>query len=261
MTIVNSTRKEIMKGYLLTLVSIVLLSPGAVHAAESGAHWSYQGDDGPKHWGELSQAYARCRDGQNQSPVNLVADYHVGLPELVFEYKGTPLHETNNGHTIMVSAEPGRNFIAVPEKEWRYELKQGHFHSPSEHTIDGEHFAMEIHLVHTNEEGKLLVVGVMVREGEENPMLNRIWSFMPEQVGDSTDSPLTVFEAGLLPPTRNYFSYDGSLTTPPCSEGVSWVVLRDPLTASAEQVARFQERVGPATNRPVQPQNARVILD
>jgi carbonic anhydrase len=100
-----------------------------------------------------------------------------------------------------------------------------------------------------------------VEEGKENAMLNRIWSFMPEKAGQSTESPLTVFEAGVLPPTRNYFTYDGSLTTPPCSEGIQWFVLRDPFTASAGQIARFKERVGSRTNRPTQPHNARMILD
>jgi carbonic anhydrase len=245
---------------MLFLISLTLISFHSLQAAEEGAHWSYQGDDGPEHWGELSEKYKLCREGMNQSPVNLVADFNVDLPELVFEYHGTPVNETNNGHTIMLKVTPG-NYLEVPEKNQRYQLLQGHFHSPSEHTIDGQHFAMEIHLVHSNEEGQLAVVGVMVEEGEENAMLNRIWSFMPEQVGESIQSSLTVFEAGVLPPTRNYFSYAGSLTTPPCSEGISWVVLREPLTASVEQIDRFKERLGPSTNRPVQPQNARLILD
>jgi carbonic anhydrase len=245
---------------IIFLISLLLISFSSLQAAESEAHWSYQGDDGPEHWGELSEKYKMCREGRNQSPVNLVADYHVGLPELVFEYKGTPIRETNNGHTIMLTVLPG-NYLKVPEKNTSYQLLQGHFHSPSEHTVNGESFAMEIHLVHSTEEGRLAVVGVMVEEGEEDPMLNRIWSFMPEQVGEMTESPLTVFEAGVLPPTRNYFAYAGSLTTPPCTEGIKWIVLRDPLTASAEQIARFKARVGPSTNRPTQPQNARMILD
>jgi carbonic anhydrase len=250
-----------MTKHLLTAVSLLLFSFNYLHASEADVHWGYEGDEGPSHWGELSADFSRCRDGQNQSPVDLVADLSVDLPELVFEYKGTPLHETNNGHTIMVSVDTGRNFLVVPEWQERYELKQGHFHSPSEHTVNGEHFSMEIHLVHANEQGQLVVVGIMIDEGEENAMLNKIWSFMPEQVGDSTDSPMTVFDAGVLPSTRDYYKYNGSLTTPPCSEGVSWVVLREPLTASAEQVERFKQRVGPATNRPVQPRNARIILD
>lgn len=245
---------------ILFIISLTLISMHSLQAAEQGAHWSYQGDDGPEHWGELSEQYKLCREGKNQSPVNLVADFRVDLPELVFEYHGTPVHETNNGHTILLRVTPG-SYLDVPERNQRYQLIQGHFHSPSEHTFDGKHFAMEIHLVHSNEEGRLAVVGLMIEEGEENAMLNRIWTFMPEQVGESTQSPLTVFEAGVMPPTRNYFSYAGSLTTPPCTEGITWVVLRDPLTASAEQIDRFKERVGPSTNRPTQPKNARTILD
>ncbi|MGI9570862.1 MAG: carbonic anhydrase [Desulfobulbia bacterium] len=249
-----------MKRPLILVFSLITMIFSSAQAAEPDAHWSYEGDDGPDNWGELSDKYSRCRDGQNQSPVDLVADYEVDLPELVFEYHGTPLKETNNGHTIMLNVTKG-NFLSVPEKNWKFELQQGHFHSPSEHTINGEHFPMEIHLVHTGSKGELVVVGVMVEEGEEDPMLNRIWSFMPEAVGETRESPLTVFEAGVMPPTRDYFSYDGSLTTPPCSEGVSWIVLHEPLTASAEQVERFKQRVGPSTNRPIQPKNARVILD
>lgn len=245
---------------VLFIISLMLLTTSPAHARGSDPHWSYEGDEGPDHWAELSAKYALCRDGKNQSPVNLVADFSVGLPELIFEYHGTPIHETNNGHTIMLKVS-GESYLVVAEKDWRFKLLQGHFHSPSEHTVNGESFPMEIHLVHSDGAGQFTVVGIMVEEGEENEMLNRIWSFMPEQVGESKESPLTVFEAGVLPPTRNYFSYDGSLTTPPCTEGVRWIVLRDLLTASADQIARFKERVGPSTNRPTQPQNARTILD
>ena len=240
--------------------ALMLISCSSIYAAGADPHWGYEGDEGPEHWAELSSKYALCRDGKNQSPVDLVADFRVDLPELVFEYHGTPIHETNNGHTIMLKVS-GESYLVVPEKDWRFKLLQGHFHSPSEHTINGESFPMEIHLVHSDEAGQFTVVGIMVEEGEENAMLNRIWAFMPEQVGESKESPLTVFEAGVMPPTRNYFSYDGSLTTPPCTEGVRWIVLRDPFTASAEQIARFKERVGPSTNRPTQPHNARMILD
>ena len=245
---------------ILFFSALMLISCSSVQAAGSDPHWGYEGEEGPEHWAELSAKYALCRDGKNQSPIDLVADFRVDLPELVFEYHGTPIHETNNGHTIMLKVL-GESFLSVPEKNWRFKLLQGHFHSPSEHTVNGESFPMEIHLVHSDEAEQFTVVGIMVEEGEENEMLNRIWSFMPEQVGESKESPLTVFEAGVLPPTRNYFSYDGSLTTPPCTEGVRWIVLRDPFTASAEQIARFKERVGPSTNRPTQPHNARMILD
>jgi len=215
---------------------------------------------GPDHWGDLSPDFDRCKNGLNQSPIDLVAEMHADLPELVFQYHGTPVREVNNGHTIQINVSPG-SYLEVPEHDLRVELKQAHFHSPSEHLVNGKSFDLEIHLVHSDEQGQLTVVGVMIEEGDEHPMLNRVWAFMPENVGDTTESPLTVFEAGVLPPTRDYFTYNGSLTTPPCTEGVRWVVLTEHLTASAEQIARFKDRVGAVTNRPIQPSNARIILD
>jgi carbonic anhydrase len=245
----------------ILLVLFLLLFPiHGIFAGAEGANWSYEGDDGPEHWGDLSPDYYFCKDGKNQSPVDLVADLHPELPELIFNYHGTPVHETHNGHSIQLKVNPG-NFLEVPARNERFELLQGHFHSPSEHTVGGEYFAMEIHLVHADNDGGLVVVGIMINEGEENPMLNRIWSFMPEKEGETRESPLSVFEAGVLPPTQDYFAYSGSLTTPPCTEGVRWIVLRYSLTASADQIARFKERVGSMTNRPVQDNNARLILD
>jgi carbonic anhydrase len=240
------------------ITAIVLIISATT--AFAGVHWSYSGEDGPEHWGELSPDFSLCKDGVNQSPIDLVAELDVELPELSFQYHGTPLQEINNGHTIQVNVMSG-NYLDVPESGWKSELLQAHFHSPSEHLINGNSFDMEIHLVHTDEEGHLTVVGVMIEEGEENPLLSRIWAFMPENAGDTTESPLTVFEAGVLPPTRNYFTYNGSLTTPPCSEGVRWLVLIDPITASPEQIARFKNKMGKTTNRPIQEHNARIILN
>lgn len=246
---------------LFVLMSVLLtVLIFSAHAGEREVHWSYQGDDGPEHWGDLSPDFDRCKSGQNQSPVDLVATINADLPEIVFQYHGTPIRETNNGHTIKLSIEPG-NFLAIPELDLQFQFLQAHFHSPSEHTIDGRHSDMEIHLVHSAEDGSLTVVGIMMNEGEGDPMLNQVWAFMPEQVGEVREAPISVFEAGVLPPTRNYFSYNGSLTTPPCSEGVRWIVLPDPMTASAGQIERFKERVGAITNRPVQPINARRILN
>ena len=229
-------------------------------AEEGTAHWAYEGEEGPEHWGELADEFRMCAEGRNQSPVNLVSDVHAELPELEFEYYSTPLREINNGHTIQQNVEPG-SFFRIPARGVEYELKQFHFHSPSEHTVNGQHFAMELHFVHANEKGDLAVVGVMVKEGEEHPVLKKLWAFMPEKAGDTSEQPIGIEDTNLLPPTRKYFVYGGSLTTPPCSEGVKWIVLKTPIEASAEQIKTFKKRVGPATNRPVQPNNARLILD
>lgn len=158
------------------------------------------------------------------------------------------------------TVKPG-SFLKVPSRDLSVESKRFHFHSPSERTINGESFAMEIHFVHADESGNLAVVGVMIKEGEEHPVLNQLWSFMPVNTGETRVEPIGIEETNLLPPTRDYFSYGGSLTTPPCSEGVKWLVLKTPIEASAEQIAIFKERVGEFTNRPVQPHNARMIVD
>lgn len=223
-------------------------------------HWSYEGAEGPGHWGELSEEYLMCSKGRNQSPINLADNVNADLPELEFEYYSSKINEINNGHSIQQNIKPG-SFLKIPERDLSFELKQFHFHSPSEHTVDGKSFAMEIHFVHSDTEGGLAVVGVLVDEGEEHPVLNQLWAFMPESAGDTSQEPIGIEETNLLPPTREYFSYSGSLTTPPCSEGVRWVVLKTPIQASAGQIATFKERMGFANNRPVQPVNARMILD
>jgi carbonic anhydrase len=236
------------------------LTPVCLLASEKDVHWSYEGEQGPTHWGELSDDYHRCLDGKNQSPINIESNIHADLPELVFEYYGQPILETNNGHTIQLDVESG-SFLRIPSRNDDYELKQFHFHSPSEHNIQGQSFAMEMHFVHSNEAGRLAVVGVLFVEGQENPELGKLWGFMPEHAGESNAVPVKIEETKLLPPTREYFYYSGSLTTPPCSEGVVWIVLKTPIEASAAQIALFKTRMGPATNRPVQPHNARIILN
>ncbi len=244
----------ILMGCLLGFTSPLL-------AEETDApHWSYEGEEGPEHWGELSEDFLMCSEGWNQSPINLVDDVHGNLPELEFEYYSTNIDEINNGHTIQQNIKPG-SFVRVPERGLNLELKQFHFHSPSEHTIEGNSFAMEIHFVHSDEKGNLAVVGVLIDEGEEHPVLNQLWSFMPEKPGDTSQKPVGIEETNLLPPTREYYAYSGSLTTPPCTEGVRWVVLKTPIQASSKQIATFKNRMGPATNRPIQPINARMILD
>ena len=244
---------------LMTLLSLCLISPSLL-AKEDAPHWTYEGEEGPEHWGELADEFRMCAEGMNQSPIDLVADVDADLPELVFDYYSTPVDPINNGHTIQQNTKPG-SFLRIPAQGINYELKQFHFHSPSEHKIDGRSFAMEMHFVHANEEGAYFVVGVMIAEGKEHPVLKKLWSFMPENPGETSVDPIGIEETNLLPPTREYFTYGGSLTTPPCSEGVKWIVLKTPIEASAEQIAIFKSRVGEVTNRPIQPDNARLIID
>jgi carbonic anhydrase len=255
----NKTKQLIT---FVILISALAAMMSTLQASEKdSAHWSYEGEEGPEHWGELIDAYRMCSDGANQSPIDLVADVHANLPELQFEYfSHSMVDETNNGHTIQQTIKPG-SFLKIPSRDLSAELKQFHFHSPSEHTIAGKSYDMELHFVHFDENGALLVVGVLIQEGKEHPVLNQLWSFMPQNPGETSQEAVSIEETNLLPDTREYFSYSGSLTTPPCSEGVKWIVIKTPIEASARQIAIFKERVGEATNRPIQPHNARLIVD
>jgi carbonic anhydrase len=224
--------------------------------ADEKVHWSYSGNDGPAQWGLLSEDYVMCSDGKNQSPIDLAGAIDADLPELVFDYSNPGrTGEINNGHTMQVNIKPGNFALIRGEK---YEVKQGHFHSPSEHSVDSKLYPMEIHLVHANERGELAVIGILFEEGAENEMLNKLDSFRPAHMAPSTE-PVDYNE--LITSRTEYFTYNGSLTTPPCSEGVLWTVLKNPLIASKEQIKRFHSTMGSDTNRPVQPQNSRAILE
>ncbi|MCP4045361.1 MAG: carbonic anhydrase family protein [Gammaproteobacteria bacterium] len=252
-----------LRAITIALVSsfvLMLVSP-SLFAEQHAPHWSYEGEKGPEYWGGLADEYTMCSRGLNQSPINLVAALHADLPQLVFDYYSKSiLDEVNNGHTIQQNVQPG-SFLRIPDWGMNFALKQFHFHSPSEHTVNGESFAMELHFVHTDENGSSAVVGVFIDEGEEHPVLSKMWSFMPENAGETSVQSIGIEETDLLPSTREYFTYGGSLTTPPCSEGVKWMVLKTPIEASVEQIAIFKARVGPITNRPIQPPNARVLVD
>lgn len=220
-------------------------------------HWTYEGEGGPQHWGELSEEFVMCGMGKNQSPIDLVADADAELPELVFEYDqpGTLL-EINTGHAIQENVNPG-NYLLVRGE--RFELKQFHFHSPSEHRVNGEVFPMEVHLVHQNQDGEYAVVGLLFEEGESNELLDRLPSFRAERGEDPYADPVDYNL--LIPNRRDYFLYNGSLTTPPCTEGVAWAVIKQPILASAEQIQHYRKLLGFDNSRPVQPLNARVIVD
>ncbi len=201
-----------------------------------------------------------CKEGRNQSPIDLKNRVHADLPELVFDYYSLPNRIINNGHTIQLDIEPG-SYLNIPSQHKQFALMQFHFHSPSEHTVDGRSYAMEMHFVHGDKAGALAVVGILVEEGEENPVLKKLRHFVPGHAGESSEPPEGIEETNLIPVSHDYFYYSGSLTTPPCSEGVSWMIMKNPIHASAEQIASFKTLLGPVSNRPVQPQNSRMILD
>jgi len=239
----------------MVLISMVFSSTGLA-AEEEENHWSYSGEDGPQQWGELTPDNFMCSEGKNQSPIDLSGALDADLPELDFDYPN-PVRtgEVNNGHTIQFSVSPGNTALIGGE---RYEVIQGHFHSPSEHSVNGKLYPMEIHLVHANTASDLAVIGVLFEEGEENSMLNKLDSFRPPEMEPNSE-PFDYNE--LITSRTEYYTYNGSLTTPPCSEGVLWTVLKNPIVASREQIDRFHDTIGSDSNRPLQPKNARVILE
>lgn len=227
-------------------------------AAQKAAAWSYAGETGPSHWGELSPAYVLAKTGKEQSPVNIATADAVpaDLAALNVSYHETTLEILNNGHTVEDDYHEGGTLTVDGHI---YKLAQFHFHSPSEHTIDGKHTPLEMHLVHRDAAGKLAVVGVMVEEGAAHPELAVLLRHMPAAPGRSVAvEGVRVNASRLLPASLASFRYPGSLTTPPCSEQVAWFVLQRPIEASKEQIAAFRKVIS-GNNRPTQPLNRRTI--
>jgi carbonic anhydrase len=231
------------------------------HAGEETAHkphWSYEGEGGPEHWGDLDPEFVLCGTGESQSPVDIVRADAIPqeLPNIAFNYQPTEVKIINNGHAIQVNYDPG-SYIEVDGV--RYDLLQFHFHAPSEHTFDGKLLAMEMHLVHKSADGKLAVVGVMIEEGAENAAYQPVWDNLPAEEGPEQATGLQVNAADLLPAEKMTYRYSGSLTTPPCSEGVSWFVMTNPVALSAKQITAF-ESIYKGNNRPVLPLHGREIV-
>lgn len=220
-------------------------------------HWGYSGPQGPDHWRELPEG-ATCGTGRHQSPIDIGDTVRAKLPAIEFRYAASALHVVDNGHTIMVTYAPGSAIIVDGQS---YELQQFHFHEPSEERVHGHAFALVAHLVHKNAKGELAVVAVLFKQGRESAALAPILGHLPP--GKETEiapSGLSISAAELLPAARGYYTYTGSLTTPPCSENVTWFVLKTPVEASAAQLAAFAKRY-PHNARPVQPLNDRVVRE
>jgi len=238
----------------ITLLGAMLLSNPALASGDK-ANWGYDGQEGPTHWGELSSGYSTCKAGKNQSPIDINATTAAKLADVKFSYKATPIDLVNNGHTVQLNYAKGST-ISVGGKT--YNLLQFHFHSPSEHHVNGKPYDMVAHLVHQAADGQLGVIGVMMKVGKANPVISSIWSHMPKHAGEHNKMADMINAADLLPANHSYFNYSGSLTTPPCSEGVNWIVLQTPVEVSAEQVAAFTSIFAKSV-RPIQPVNDRRI--
>jgi carbonic anhydrase len=222
--------------------------------------WSYEGAKGAEHWGDLDPDYAACRDGKEQSPIDIRSAEKADLPAIRFEYKSGPLNIINNGYTaVRVDYVHSGDFLIVGDK--RYELKQFHFHRPSEEYIHGRPYDMVLHLMHADIDGKVAGVAVLLKAGSANATIQQLWKFMPKTAGKLEEVPgVEVNPTGLLPHNTGYYMYQGSQTAPPCTEGVTWFVLKTPMEISTEQINAFA-KLYPHDVRPVQPFNGRVVKE
>ena len=250
-----------IRTYLLLILATLVLGSNLVISAQarSPAHeWSYDGSEGPDHWGDLNPEFAPCKTGHRQSPIDIRNAKKADLPALEFVYKSSPLDIVDNGHTVLVKYAAG-SFMRVGGKQ--YELKQFHFHRPSEEKINGKTYDMVAHLVHADAQGNLAVVAVLLQAGAENQLARQLWSAVPaEKDKEVVREDIQIDVNGILPAEKGYYTFQGSLTTPPCSEGVTWFVLKQPATISPTGVAQFSHLYRHDA-RPTQPVYGREILE
>lgn len=232
---------------------LMLALLGTMMSSAQAADWGYEGKHGPEHWGKLAP---ECSMGKNQSPIDISDSLKADLADLNVNYQGRVTEVTNNGHTLQAKVS-GENTFTIDGVE--FSLDQFHFHTPSENTINNEHFPLEAHFVNTDTQGNLAVIAVMFNQSESNNIkLQKLLEVASNEEG--TNALAEDFKvADLLPKAGQYYRFNGSLTTPPCSEGVRWFVMKEAGSTSADQISQFEEAMG-HNNRPVQPLNARKVM-
>jgi carbonic anhydrase len=252
-------KKRLYLPGMLMIISLILAACGspteAPHPATEPPHWTYEGEEGPAHWGELDPTYALCGAGTHQSPIDVASAQEQDLANIVFHYQPSTENILNNGHTVQVNYDAG-SYIELDGV--RYDVLQFHYHAPSEHTIHGESFPAELHIVHKNADEILAVVGILLKEGAENSAYEPFLNNLPAEKTDAKDAGVKIDAAALLPSVQTTYRYSGSLTTPPCSEGVNWLLMTTPVEISADQLSKL-EGLFEENNRPIQPLNDRSL--
>nr|WP_295083449.1 carbonic anhydrase family protein [uncultured Roseateles sp.] len=220
-------------------------------------HWGYTGEGAPDRWASLNPEFATCGVGTRQSPIDIREGIRVDLEKIQFDYRPSNFSVLDNGHTVQVNVAPGNSLQIMGR---RFELLQFHFHRPSEERINGRQFDMVAHLVHKDAEGKLGVVAVLLERGRDQPLIQTIWNNLPLEKNEALPAQVSIDLNQLLPEDRGYYTYMGSLTTPPCSEGVLWMVMRQPVQLSMNQINIFS-RLYPMNARPIQSGSGRLIKE
>ncbi|CAN5358382.1 hypothetical protein BH09PSE5_BH09PSE5_50590 [soil metagenome] len=228
---------------------------GQASASRPLAPWDYHGAGAPHKWGSLDPAYSTCSSGKRQSPIDIRDGIQVELEPLRFEYKPSSFSVIDDGHTVQVNVAPG-NFVSVMGR--RFELVEFHFHRPAEEVVEGKRYDMVVHMLHRDEQGKLAMVAVLLDKGTPQQVVQAVWNNLPLERGEAVPARVELDPMQLLPVDRNYFTYMGSLTMPPCTEGVLWMVLRQPVQVSEEQIDIFS-RLYPMNARPLQEASGRLI--
>lgn len=220
-------------------------------------HWGYEGAAGPENWGNLSPDFRTCALGLRQSPIDLKSAIKARLGAVAVHYRQMPLRIINNGHTIQVNAAPGSQ---ITLEGVTFDLVQFHWHTPSEHLINDKRLDMEMHFVHQSSAGNLAVLGVLMKRGRPSAALAPVWAALPRSESPEQSGQATIDPTALLPKHRGHYRYDGSLTTPPCTEGISWVVFEEPIEVSEDQIRKFAA-IFPMNARPVQDSHHRRLLE
>ncbi len=231
-------------------------APKAATPHGGAAHWDYNGPAGPQTWGGLKPEFSLCGSGQRQSPIDIRGGLAVDLEPVRFDYQSSRFSVIDNGHTVQANVAPGN---AIELGGNRFELQQFHFHRPSEERIDGRQFEMSLHLVHRDTQGRLAVVTLLLEKGQPQPAVQKVWNNLPLEKNQDVPARVALDLNELLPADSRYYTYMGSLTTPPCTEGVQWVVMRQPVTVAPEQIELFA-RIYPMNARPVQQASGRRIM-
>jgi len=222
-----------------------------------GTHWSYEGDSGPANWSKINVDWGKCGSGNRQSPIDIRDGMKVELEQISFDYHPSSFNVVDNGHTVQVGVGSG-NYITVQNR--MFELQQFHFHRPSEDRINGKTYEMVVHLVHRDAEGKLAILALMLERGTPQATIQTVWNNLPLEKFDTMSPSILLDPMEMVPARRDYYTYMGSMTEPPCSENVLWLVMKQPVQASAAQMALFS-RLYPLNARPIQATNGRIIKE
>lgn len=220
--------------------------------------WGYQAKEGPEFWSELSPHYSLCQSGQNQSPID-IKEAITATPKKLKVFQRFPINEFYNNHGVLEASFKRGNMVVIDKV--MYQMKSVQFHAPSEHSIDGQSYPMEAQFLLREAKGRLAMMAVMFEEGASNPALSKLWKQMPKSNSKKRKLKSKVSASELLPIQKRYYRFSGSLTMPPCTEGVIWLVMKSPMSASDKQLKKLKKTIKHDNNRPLQPLNGRMVIE